>query len=283
MAKWKGIGRSWKLKDAQKLGTLSIAKMSLQEKAELAQFYYNQFNTRSNQFVRAGVMPYAWTKMFRDYEKIANSDKVSDLQRAVSLETPIVERVGKYRELAYPFSEMANPSASLTGYIRRMQAFFDAKTSTVKGWEAVSNAQDIALFGGTLTGKYHYEKDEKGKRHRVYDMIPNDTMSEAERIKVWEIIDLAKDEGWLNRFGYDSVQAHRDIASLFFSGRISHDDIEKAREDIDNIMKAHDKLRTMYKDTVAGDKNDPFLRTEEGGNTDEYGRPDLLSENGTVF
>lgn len=285
MAKWKGVGRRWNLKKAQDVGMFELAKMSTQEKAELAQFYYNEFNRRSEQFVRAGVIPYAWRKMFRDYQKRAESDKVSDLQRAISLDSPIVEKTGHYRQLAYPFSEMSNPSPSLSAYIRRMQAFFKSKTSTVKGWKEVSNAQDVALFGGELNGKYRYAKDENGKRHRVYIIVPNDTLSEAERIALWEVIDLAKDEGWLNRFGYDSGQAHKDIASLYFSGEITHGDIEKALKDINDIINQRERRRTEFSDVATGDKTNPIPRTDEGGDINgEYGRPDLLSgQDETVF
>ena len=248
MDKWKGRGKKWTLAKAQELDTSSIAfaKMTVQEKAELAQFYYNQFNLRVESYAKALTVPYAFSHLMESFKKQKDSVNLTDLQRSVSLENPVVVPKGKYRTLNYPFSEMKSPVASLNSYIRRMQSFFEAKTSTVKGWRDVGNQQDVSLFGGYLTGKYHYEKDDNGKRHRVYEVVAKESLSDADRVKLWSIIDLAKDAGWYNRFGYDSGQAHKDIAQLWQSGNWNVNDIDEAYNKILDILEVQKEDREYY-------------------------------------
>lgn len=280
--KWKGAGKKWNLKSAQGVGTIHLLQMNLQQKAELAQFYYNQFNLRVNTYNPA-ELPYAFTQLLHSFDKASKSSKLDPLQQRVSIETPIVIARGRYRELNYPFSEMDNPNASLNNYIRRMQTFFDAKTSTLSGWREVGKQQDIALFGAVRGTKYHYEKDENGKRHRVYEMIPKYTLTDSERRELWKIIDMAKDAGWLNRFGYDSAQAHRELASLWMRGSFTNpeEDIEAAYASILAAMERKEAERGKLKDIMPGVEGNPIPRNgDEGSDILEWsGQPDrdLLS------
>lgn len=285
--KWKGAPK-WNLKSAQGVGNFALLKMNMQQKAELAQFYYNQLNLRINTYTPAEI-PYAFTELLHNFDKMQNSNKLSPLQRQISLDTPIVVAKGKYRTLNYPFSEMENPNASLNSYIRRMQNFFDAKTSTISGWREVGKAQDISLFGGVRGTKYHYEKDENGKRHRVYEEIPAYSLTDDDRRKLWKIIDLAKDAGWLNRFGYDSGQAHKELASLWLKGDLS--DVESILDDIDaayvkmlNIIKEKEEQTGRFSDITSGIEGNPIRRNDEGGdNIGKSGQPDLLSEDDSLL
>lgn len=284
--RWKGAGK-WNLKSAQGVGNLALLKMNMQQKAELAQFYYNQFNLRVNTYTPAEI-PFAFTELLHGFEKMQKSDKLSPLQRQISIDEPIVIAKGRYRELNYPFSEMKNPNASLNSYIRRMQNFFDAKTSTLSGWREVAKAQDIAFFGAERGKKYHYEKDENGKRYRVYELIPKYTLTDDERRKLWEIIELAKDAGWMNRFGYDSGQTHKELAGLFMKGEFK--DIENVLGDIDatynkilRLMEDKEKKRGQFTDITPGIEGNPFLRNDEGGDSIEWsGQPDLLSQDDSL-
>lgn len=284
--KWKGAGK-WNLKSAQGVGNLALLKMNMQQKAELAQFYYNQFNLRVNTYTPA-ELPFAFTNLLHNFDRMQKSDKLTSLQRAITLEEPVVIAKGRYRELNYPFSEMKNPNASLNSYIRRMQSFFDAKTSTVAGWREVAKAQDISLFGSVRGTKYHYEKGKDGKRHRVYEEIPKYQLTDGERRKLWQIINLAKDAGWLNRFGYDSGQAHKELASLWMKGAFN--DIDDITGDIDAaynrilaIMQEKEEKRGMYADVTPGIEGNPILRNDEGGdNVEQSGQPDLLSQDDTL-
>ena len=284
--KWKGASK-WNLKSAQGVGTIALSQMTLRDKAELAQFYYNQFNLRVNTYTPA-ELPYAFTELLHNFDKMQQSERLSPLQRKISIDTPIVVAKGRYRTLNYPFSDMTNPNASLNSYIRRMQNFFDAKTSTVSGWRKVSQAQDIALFGGVRGTKYHYVKDENGKRHRVYEMIPNYTLNDDERRKLWKIIDLAKDAGWLNRFGYDSGQAHKEIASLWLTGGLSDigtslDDIDTAYVKMLNLIQEKEEKRGHFSDVTSGIEGNPFLHNEGGDNVGWSGQPDLLSQDDSLL
>lgn len=282
--RWKGAGK-WNLKSAQGVGNIALLRMNMQQKAELAQFYYNQLNLRINTYTPAAI-PFAFTELLHNFDKMQNSPKLSPLQQRISLDTPIVVSKGRYRQLNYPFSEMENPNASLNSYIRRMQAFFDAKTSTVSGWREVAKAQDIALFGGTRGRKYHYEKDENGKRHRVYEQIPKHTLTDAERRELWKIIDLAKDAGWLNRFGYDSGQAHKEIASLWLNGKTLNPetDIDAAYNRILTLMGEKEAARGKLQDVVPGIEGNPIPHNGEGGDNIEWsGQPDLLGQDDSLL
>lgn len=284
--KWKGAGK-WNLKSAQGVGNIALLKMNMQQKAELAQFYYNQFNLRVNTYTPAEI-PFAFTELLQNFDRMQKSDKLSPLQRQITLDEPIVIAKGRYRELNYPFSEMKNPNASLNSYIRRMQNFFDAKTSTLAGWREVAKAQDISLFGSTHGKKYHYEKDENGKRHRVYELIPNYTLNDDERRKLWKIIDLAKDAGWMNRFGYDSGQTHKELAGLFMQGAFKDvenilDDIDAAYNRILKLIEDKEKKRGQFADIIPGIEGNPIPHRDGGGDNVEWsGQPDLLSQDDSL-
>ena len=282
--RWKGAGK-WNLKSAQGVGNIALLRMNMQQKAELAQFYYNQLNLRINTYTPAEI-PFAFTELLHNFDKMQNSPRLSPLQQRISLDAPVVVSKGRYRQLNYPFSEMENPNASLNSYIRRMQAFFDAKTSTLSGWREVGKAQDIALFGGVRGRKYHYEKDENGKRHRVYEQIPKRTLTDSERRELWKIIDLAKDAGWLNRFGYDSGQAHKEIASLWLNGKTLNPeaDIDAAYNRILALIDAKESSYGKLQDVVPGIEGNPILHNGEGGDNIEWsGQPDLLGQDDSLL
>ncbi len=283
--RWKGADK-WNLKSAQGVGTLALLKMPMQQKAELAQFYYNQFNLRVNTYTPAEI-PYAFTQLLRNFDRMQKSDKLTPLQRAITLDEPVVISLGRYRELNYPFSEMENPNASLNSYIRRMQNFFDAKTSTVKGWREAAKEQDILLFGAEKGKKYHYEKDENGKRHRVYDEAPKYNLSDTERRMLWEIINLAKDAGWLNRFGYDSGQAHKELAGLWMKGAFNNisDELGAAYNRILTIIRDKEEKRGMFADVTPGIEGNPIPHSDEegGDNIGKSGQPDLLGQDDSIW
>lgn len=280
--RWKGAGKRWNLKSAQGVGAIALLNMNLQQKAELAQFYYNQFNLRVNTY-NPGELPFAFTQLLNSFDKASKSSRLDPLQQRISIDVPIVIPKGRYRELNYPFSEMDNPNSSLNNYIRRMQAFFDAKTSTLSGWREVGKQQDIALFGSVRGDKFHYVKDENGKRHRVYEMIPKYKLTDSERRELWKIIDLAKDAGWLNRFGYDSGQAHKELASLWMRGDFANpeEDLDAAYHAILEAMKRKEEARGQLKDIAPGIEGNPTHRNgEEEGDIFEWSSQsgqDLLS------
>ena len=264
--RWKGAGRKWTLNEAKSLNIMQIGKLDLQEKAELAQFYYRQFNLRANSFARAMRVPYAFSKIMRDFDDLTKSDRVNSLMREVSLDSPVVVAKGRYRELSEPWASMRNPKQSLTSYILRMQDFFNAKTSTLKGWDSVGYNQDVQLFGtdAVFSKKYGYVIDENGKRRRVekfgpfVELRPKYRMTDSERVKFWAIVDLAKQAGWLNKFGYSSEQAHRQIASLWLSGELNKDDIDAAYDKIQDILGVKRANERRYPEHAPGVTGDPI-------------------------
>lgn len=283
MDKWKGVGRHWTLKGAQKLNIFDIGKMSTQEKAELAQFYYRQLSLRTNTFLKANTIPYAFTKLYKDFDRIQKSDMTSPDQKLLTLDEPVVVPNGKYRQLNENFASMRNPDAQLRNYIMRMQSFFGSKTSTVKGWQEVAEAQDAKLFGTEAVSqgnKYGYIIDpETGRRKRVpkfgpfIEIRPKHRLNDDERRKLWEIIDLAKDAGWLNVYGYDSDQAHRQIASMFISGDFDVNDIDNAYHQILEKIREKQQGLDKYPEYPPNEPMNPIARTDEGGDiNDVWGR-----------
>lgn len=282
--KWKPLGKKWTLAEAQKLSPFSVYRMSLPEKAELAQFYYRQFNLRANTFVKAQTVPYAFTKLMDDLNHPSGA-RLTDDQRAITLESPVVKTRGHKRQLAGAFADMENPNSALNHYVTRMQSFFNAKTSTVSGWNEVGYKQDVQLFGYNAEEyrKYGYVmKDGKRKRVEMYGpffkVTPKYRMTDAERGRFWAIVDMAKQAGWLNRFGYSSAQAHRQIASLWMSGALVHDDIDAAYNKILEILDAKAALRDKFPDDIDGEFDSPFAQKGEGDDYEQSERSDLLGQ-----
>lgn len=257
----------WTLAKANELTPLKLAAMSEDERARLAQFYQNTLRLRVASYARAGVEPYAFTKLERDFEK-ANSSRMRD--RIPGLFEQIV-RSGK---LTDSYNNLRDPSATVNQYIYRMRTFFASKSSSVAGWRDVAKQQDIQLFGAEykFRNKYIMEQGEDGKRHRVYvqgafvDVIPKGTLSDSDRRKLWAIIDLAKDAGFMNVFGYNSDQVHRELASMYKNGEFSVDDIDTANDKILKMIAKKQGLEDKYEEHSPGNSGDVFRRTGvEGG------------------
>ncbi len=281
MERWKSTGKKWNLKEAQALDIHEIAKMSLPEKAELAQFYRNQFQLRANTFVKALVVPYAFSKMYKDYEEIANSPKISDVRKAINPDTTVVISNGRYRELSPEFDALPKPGYYLTNYIHRFQSFFNAKSSTVKGWEEISRQQDTELFGADYIQKrkYTYVTDENGKRRRIelqgpfFEIRPKNRLTDVERVKFWSIVDEAKRAGWLNKFGYSSEQMHRQIATLWTNSIFSTKDIDDAYDTIYNLLGVERLKEGKYPEHKSGIVGDFF---QQVGDEDALGEVDIF-------
>lgn len=254
----------WTLKEAQEVTPLKLASMPISEKAELAQFYQNYLNLRVASFRKAKVTPFAYTKLEDDFKKASEKLKLNN---------GLFDRILVKGNLSPEYQKLNDPSASLNQYIYRMKGFFSSKSSTVSGWREITKAQDIQLFGAEyrFINKYVYEKGGDGKRHRVYlsgpfvDIVPKATLTEDERKKLWQIIDLAKDAGFMNVFGYSSDQAHRELATMFKAGEFSTDDIDKANSQILAMIQHKQGLETAYEEHAPGVSGDVFRRNVGGG------------------
>lgn len=185
---WPSKGnRRWTLKEANALGYFDIRKMSTPEKAELAQFYRNQFGLRIEQFAKAGTVGYAVHKLTADMAEM--SEKLGIDMNPLD---PIVVPAGRgQRRLSNAYVLMDNPQNKLGAYISLMQKFFTSKSGTVKGWREIGEEQDKRLFGEDV-------KIIRGKRHKGYQEIryeytPKRRMTDRERTLFWRIYhDISK-------------------------------------------------------------------------------------------
>lgn len=248
MEKWKVSGKKWTLKEANALSPLQISAMTLPERAELANFYFRNFNLRVSTFVRAMEVPFALTKIFRDMEDIKNRPHKEGYV-PFNLESAPASVSKGYISLKGSFAETSYPAQSLYSYINLMQEFFLAKSSTVKGWREIGLQQDIRLFG----------TDENGN--------PLNRLTDAERIKFWSIYHEAERNGFSNRYGYDSTQAHRAMAQLWQKGNFVALDIDAANATLDDMINNRVTSYPEHKPGVDGDffqQNDAFADVEEG-------------------
>ena len=266
---WKGSGKRWTLKAAQNLGLMGLMKMNTQQRAELAQFYRNQFILRAEQFARAGRVGYALAKVFKDMEDVNEK-----LGFHLDPFDPIVERRGKYRVLSDEFSMRKNPQNALASYITIMQDFFKAKSSTIKGWDEIGLAQDKRLFGALVTkvSRYHWKRNADGdyvldeKGHRIKEWYteeretPEYRMSDAERIMFWRVYEEVRKTGWngINDYSSDS---QRLFATHWQTGSFNRLDFSEAYKVLSDML---DERPRYMRENAPGISGDPFQQDGEG-------------------
>lgn len=262
-------GKHWTLAEAQAITPLKLAAMDVLERAQLAQFYQNYLNLRVASYRKANVEPFAFSKLVEDFDKAASRG----MRNSAGLFDRIITTKGNIGELTDAYMNLRDPSAAINQYIYRLKAFFSSKSATVSGWREIAKAQDIQLFGATYDFKSRYvmATGPDGKKHRVYlagpfvEVKPSATLSDEERKKLWQIIDLAKDAGYMNVFGYSSEQAHRELASMFKAGEFSTDDIDEANAQLLAVIKHNKGLETAYEEHAPGVSGDVFRRNVGNG------------------
>lgn len=187
--KWK-LTKKWTMREVNKLkiplrmgygvtyDKSAIDKMSLHELADLSQYLQDMYKRRVREAKKAGTTPYGITKLQNEYNK--QFDDIIDVDGkkmsigellGISLDSPITKGVKGNRIFSEGYANMRYARQSLEGYINSMLNFFSWKSSTVKGWEAITKAQDIRLFG----------VDDEG--------APLKRMSDEQRTKFWNAID----------------------------------------------------------------------------------------------
>lgn len=264
---WRGAGKKWTLKAAQNLGLMGLMRMNTQERAELAQFYRNQFILRTEQFARAGRVGYALAKVFKDMEDVNEK-----LGFHLDPFDPVVVKQGKFRMLSDEFRDRKNPQNALASYITIMQDFFKAKSSTIKGWDEIGLAQDKRLFGTTLqrTGKFHWDRypngeythTSDGKRVKVWEVveIPEYRMTDAERIMFWRVYEEVRKTGWngINDYSSDS---QRLFATKWMVGDFNRLDFSEAYKVLSDML---DERPRYMRENAPGISGDPFQPDGEG-------------------
>lgn len=254
---WKSTGRKWNLEAASHVGLLELMKMSTQERAELAQFLRNQFNTRVNSFVRANTIGYAVSKLVEDMANV--SDKLN-----INLDPfePVVIARGRKRILAPAFADRKNPQNALASYITMMQDFFKSKSATVKGWKEIGAEQDARIFG--LVTKVIPGREYKKKQNIKFVTNLRYEMTDAERVMFWKVYRDITKTGWTSINDYSS-DSQRLFGTKWMSGDFNHLDFEEAYARMVDMLNARP---TSLEEHTPGIKGDFFQ--QGGGFDDDY-------------
>ncbi len=246
--KWKKAGRKWTLRSALEAGTMTVAQMNTQERAELAQFLQTQFMARKRQFDKAGTMGYAVTKLEND---MAYASK--KLNMNLNPNEKVVYVKGKNRRLSPAFADRKNPQNALASYIAAMQGFFSAKSSTVSGWEEIGRKQDARLFGV----ERRYYTDKKGKLR--FTTSPTHSMSDSERRMFWKVYDELYRAGWTSVIDYSS-ESQREVATKWINGDFDKLDFDSAYA---SMLKMVSTRPDDLPEDAPGDSGNPFQQGEE--------------------
>lgn len=254
---WKSTGRKWNLEAATNVGLLTIMKMKTEERAELAQFLRNQFNTRVNSFIRANTVGYAVSKLVEDMANV--SEKLG-----VDLDPfdPVVVAKGRRRYLSPAFADRKNPQNALASYITMMQDFFKSKSSTVKGWREIGKEQDERIFG--LVTRVIPGREYKKRQNIKYETRLKYEMTDAERIMFWKVYRDIQKTGWTSINDYSSG-SQRIFGTKWMSGDFNHLDFEEAYARMVDMLNEKPASIEEHAPGIAGD----FFQ-QEGGFDDDY-------------
>lgn len=173
--------------DIRKMNIDDLRRLTLEERADVAQTMYTRFQRIVNEAAVAGVVPYGVVKLYRDFDRannipIVNPDGSTTTlaeMYGMSLDKPITRNVPGltgWRRLT-PEWDRRYANQALLSYITMMKEFFSWKSSTVAGWNKIAEKQDIALFGA----------DEWNR--------PLRRMSERERTAFWSTFEEIKKRG----------------------------------------------------------------------------------------
>ena len=255
----------WTLDEAKSLSPMRIAIMNTQERAELANFLRNQFNARLSTFTKAGEVGYAVAKLADDFEKMSEK-----LGMNLDPFEPVIVGKGKNKTISPMFANRKNPQNALFSYIVTMQDFFNAKSSTLKGWREIKQEQDFRLFGYTEKVP---SKKVKGRQYYKNVKKLDYTMSDAERIVFWRTYKMLKRTGWTEINSYDS-DIQRKFGSAWRTGTFDKTDIEAAYSAMLNIF---DTRPDYIRESQPGVSSDPTaqddgLGREDGIDRDFYDR-----------
>lgn len=246
--KWKRAGKKWTLKEAQNVGPIQLRRMTTEQRAELAQFYRNQFQLRLRQFTNAGVVSFAVSKLTGDMQEVSEK-----LDMKMDPFANVVTAKGKSRVLAPNFAERKNPQNALAAYIGMMQDFFKAKSSTVKGWKDIGEAQDKRLFGevpiAVIPGRL-YKKQQKIK----YKTDLAYRMTDAERVLFWKVYREVSKTGWTSINDYSS-DSQRAFATQWMNGDFNHKDFESAYH---KMLSYLDERPDALREDSPGASGNPF-------------------------
>lgn len=165
---WKPT-QKWTMKSAMEVKLPELMKMSLGERADLAQFFQSAFKRRYNEAVKAESMPYGVQKIIDDMEIVREMYGVSLMNRVVS--------GTRDRRLTAKWKKVPYAANVLTAYISSLQDFFTWKSNSVAGWNKIKSKESGDLFG------WKWEKQVNGRRKKV----PIYQMNDDERRQFWKV------------------------------------------------------------------------------------------------
>lgn len=193
----------------------ALLKMTLPERAELAQAMWEAFQRRRASFEKAGEFSYAVAKMEMEFEK------VKDVRGWDLNDPPVIEDAfGRY--LGFNFQTSNYPNQSLLAYISTMQSFFQAKSSTVEGARRINYEQDLRLFGKEYNVKNPNSK-RFGKRY-----LPKNAprLTHEQRRNFWRLFrELNKSDA--SRINDYSSESQREVAKWFVEEGIDITDFDE--------------------------------------------------------
>lgn len=215
---WKNKPRKWTIKEATSIEGMSVRKLSMQDKADLAHFLYTNYQRRLGQFSRAGREGYAQHVIQKKFDRLNEKGRMMYTLQ----EDPLTIR-GKTRILSNALAGAENPNAALTNYILMFQDFFKSESSTVKGWKRITENQDKRLFG---------IKNRLGNWSR-----PAHRMADAERIRFWSVYDELVNTGWTTINDYSS-DSQRAVAALWLTEGLTDANFETAYHRLQELLDA---------------------------------------------
>ena len=224
--------------------------MNTPERAELAQFLRNQFNTRLRTFTKAGTLGFAVTKLVDDMSEVSENLMIN-----MNPSDPIVTSKGKQRVLAREYAMRKNPQNALASYVVLMQDFFKAKSSTVAGWRKIGKEQDERIFGTHKEGR---------------KTVANYQMTDEERTNFWKVYRELYRTDWISIHDYSS-DSQREVGSFWQSGTFDKADFESAYNALVEKLNAKPKFLPEHE---PGNENDPFQ--QEGDADEQWLRDQLL-------
>jgi len=240
---WHKPNKKWTMAEAIRLDTVDVMKMTVPERAELAEFLRQNYQRRVQQFERAGLKSFAFVKLEDDIDFVRRSDKIRGTIWNTTnnyFTEPVLRRVGNGEtQLNDTWAYLKRPANSLASYIVTLQDFFNAKSSTVSGWKKISAEQDARLFGTTTKRRKRVlNSDGKTYHYEYVDTYanPQRRMTDDERTRFWRLMRQYKDSAWDKEHGYSS-ESQRELAAYVMEGRISLEgDLEEAEVRLYNLI-----------------------------------------------
>lgn len=240
---WQKPNKKWTMAEAIRLDTVDVMKMTVPERAELAEFLRQNYQRRVAQFERAGLKSFAFVKLEDDIDFVRRSDKVKGTiwnRTDDYFTTPVLYRLRRGETvLGASWSELSRPANSLASYIVTLQDFFNAKSSTVSGWKKITAEQDARIFGVAVKRRKRVLNSDGKTYHYEYLPVyenPKRRMTDDERTQYWRLMRQYRDSAWDKEHGYSS-ESQRELAQYIMEGRISlTEDLEEAEVRLRNLI-----------------------------------------------